>query len=64
MNIMFCLHYGLLFLPLFVIKAGVMFMALEDTCTINSLLVLKHLNFALVLNHPEKMFIAMHTPLL
>jgi len=42
-----------------------MFMALEDGCTINSSVVLRHLNFALVLNHPEKMlFIAMHTPLL
>lgn len=41
-----------------------MFVALEDTCTINSSVVLKHLNFALVLNHPEKMFIAMHAPLL
>lgn len=39
-------------------------MALEGTCTINSLVFLKHLNFALVFNHPEKMFIAMHTPLL
>lgn len=39
-------------------------MVLEDTCIINSLVDLKHFNFALVLNRSEKMFIAMHTPLL
>lgn len=39
-------------------------MALEDTCTISSSVVLKHLNFAFVYNYSEKTFIAMHTPLL
>lgn len=63
-------EYNLLFLLWFIVsssycyKTGVIFMVLEDTCIINSLVDLKHFNFALVLNCSEKMFIAMHTPLL
>lgn len=42
-------------------EAESILVALEDACRINSLGVLKHLNIALMFNHPE-MFIATHTP--